>query len=216
MTDIILFDLDGTLTDPKEGIITCVKYALASVGIDERDETRLMSFIGPPLRDSFRDMYGFDEERAAQLVEKYRERFSVRGLFENRLYDGAAEMLAALKDAGKRMALATSKPRVFAERIAERYGILKYFDVMTPAELDGRYDYKSEVISYTLEKLGNPDKNRVIMVGDRSQDIEGAKACGIRSVGVRFGYAEPGELESAGADYICGTMDELRSLLLSM
>ena len=120
MTDIVLFDLDGTLTDPKEGIITCVKYALSSVGIDERDETRLMSFIGPPLRDSFRDLYGFDEERAAQLVEKYRERFSVKGLFENRLYDGAAEMLAALKDAGKRMALATSKPRVFAERIAER------------------------------------------------------------------------------------------------
>lgn len=216
MTDYILFDLDGTLTDPKEGIIACVKYALESVGIEEKNEQKLMSFIGPPLRDSFRDLYGFDDRTAARLVEKYRERFSSIGLFENRLYDGAAEMLKRLKTAGKIMALATSKPRVFAQRIAERYKIADYFDVMTPAELDGRYDRKNEVISYITDKLGSPDRERIVMVGDRRQDIDGAKACGIRSVGVRFGYAEPGELESAGADYICDDMKELCSLLISI
>lgn len=213
MTDYILFDLDGTLTDPKEGILNCVKYALEAEGIYETDEKKLMSFIGPPLRDSFRDVYGFCETEAERLVEKYRERFSTVGLFENRLYDGADKMLESLKKAGKRMALATSKPRVYAERIAEKYGILQYFDVITPTELDGSYDYKHEVISYILEKLGNPSRDSVIMVGDRAQDVIGAKKCGIRCVGVSFGYAEPGELEAAGADYICNTMEELSRLL---
>lgn len=213
MTNYILFDLDGTLTDPKEGILNCVKYALESVGVYEKDEERLMKFIGPPLRDSFRDIYGFDETEAEMLVKKYRERFSTVGLFENRLYDGVCEMLAGLKKVGKKMGLATSKPRVYAERIAEKYGILRYFDAITPTELDGRYDYKHEVISYILEKFENPAKDSVIMVGDRAQDVIGAKKCGIRCVGVSFGYAEPGELEAAGADYICNTMQELSGLL---
>lgn len=216
MTDIILFDLDGTLTDPKEGITNCVKYALASVGIDEQNESKLMRFIGPPLVDSFMDFYGFDEKEANALVAKYRERFKDIGIFENRLYSGAAHMLEELKKQGKTIALATSKPRVFAKRICERYEIAQYFDIISGAELDGTNNYKHQVISVILDALGNPDKDRVIMVGDRHQDIDGAKTCGIKSVGVRFGYAEKGELESAGADKIVDTMDELSEYLISL
>lgn len=216
MTDIILFDLDGTLTDPAVGITGCVRYALESVGITDPDPVVLMRFIGPPLVDSFMSFYGFDRAAADKLVEKYRERFAVKGIFENRLYDGIKPMLDVLKKSGKTIALATSKPKVFAERIIEHYGIAEYFDVTSGAELDGRNNYKHEVIYDVMNKLGNPDKARVIMVGDRKQDIEGAHACGISAVGVRFGYAEPQELESAGADYIAEDVDSLCKLLLKL
>lgn len=214
MTDIILFDLDGTLTDPKEGITNCVKYALASVGITETDEQTLMRFIGPPLVDSFMEFYGFSRSEALKLVAKYRERFAVTGIFENRLYDGVREMLRELKASGFTIALATSKPRVFAKRICEKYEIAEFFDIISGSELDGTNDYKNQVIEAILAELNYPDRSRVVMVGDRRQDIDGAKQCGIRSIGVRFGYAEPGELEAAGADYIAEDISELQSMLL--
>lgn len=216
MTDIILFDLDGTLTDPQEGITNCVKYALESVGVSETDYSRLLKFIGPPLVDSFMDLYGFGREDALVLVEKYRERFSVQGIFENKLYPGVPRMLAELKSAGKVIALATSKPRVFADRIAEHYNIAKYFDILSGSELNGTNNYKHEVINSILERLNNPDKSRIVMVGDRRQDVDGAKKCGIASIGVRFGYAEQGELESAGADFIVDDIMSLTELLLSL
>lgn len=215
MTDIILFDLDGTLTDPKEGITNCVKYALESVGIYETDMAKLMRFIGPPLVDSFMKYYGYDKEAALLLVEKYRERFSTVGLFENALYDGVEEMLEVLKKSGKTIVLATAKPIVYAKRIMEHFDIAKYFDLMCGAELDGSVNHKHEVIELALKRLGNPDKARVVMVGDREQDIAGAHKNGIKSIGVRFGYAEKNELENAGADYIAENMEELKELLLS-
>ena len=216
MTEIIAFDLDGTLTDPQEGITNCVKYALESVGVSETDYSRLLKFIGPPLVDSFMDLYGFGREDALVLVEKYRERFSVQGIFENKLYPGVPRMLAELKSAGKVIALATSKPRVFADRIAEHYNIAKYFDILSGSELNSTNNYKHEVINSILERLNNPDKSRIVMVGDRRQDVDGAKKCGIASIGVRFGYAEQGELESAGADFIVDDIMSLTELLLSL
>ena len=216
MVDIIFFDLDGTLTDPKEGITNCVRYALRSVGIDETNMNRLMRFIGPPLKDSFMEFYGFCEEDAKKLTEKYRERFSTVGLYENSLYDGVSIMLKTLKDAGKTIVLATAKPIVFAKRILEHFDIAKYFDLMCGAELDGSVNHKHEVISLAIVKLNTPDRTRIIMVGDRKQDIEGAKMNKIKSVGVSFGYAEDGELETAGADYISDSMNELTTLLLSL
>ena len=213
MTDILLFDLDGTLTDPKEGITNCVKYALESVGITETNEQILMRFIGPPLVDSFMEFYGFNRQDALNLVAKYRERFAVTGIFENRLYDGVREMLRELKASGYIIALATSKPRVFAKRICEKYEIAEYFDIISGSELNGTNDYKNQVIEAILAELNSPDRKRVIMIGDRRQDIEGAKQCKIRSVGVRFGYAEEGELEKAGADYIVNDIEELKALL---
>jgi len=202
MYDFVLFDLDGTLTDPKEGITNCVKYALSHFGIEETDEKKLLRFIGPPLVDSFKDFYGFTDDEAKLAVEKYRERFSVTGLFENSVIDGAIELLSYLKDSGIKIALATSKPHVFATRITEKFCLSEYFDYQVGAELDGTRNYKDEVISHVLMLADKTDLDKVVMIGDRKQDVIGAKKCGIASIGVKCGYAEENELEDAGSDFI--------------
>lgn len=209
----IFFDLDGTLTDPQEGIINCVKYALEYYGIYENDYSKLMRFIGPPLVYSFHEYYGFDEEKSLEAVEKYRERFSTVGLFENRVYDGIYDMLQTLTDNGHILVLATSKPKVFADRIMAKYRLRPYFRLICGSELDGTRNDKDEVIEYAINKLECP-RDRTIMVGDRKYDIVGAKQCGIDSCGVRFGYAEEGELEDAGADFIADDISDLLSLLM--
>lgn len=219
MKDIILFDLDGTLTDPKEGITKCVQYALAHFGIDVPNLDDLMCFIGPPLVDSFQMFYGFSEEKAEEAVVKYRERFKDIGIFENGVYDGVLELLKACKAAGKTIGLATSKPEEFARRILDKYGMAEYFDEITGSTMDGRINAKGDVIMEAFRRMGidGPDKKeRVIMVGDRKHDIIGAKQCGIESIGVRFGYAEEGELEAAGADYIVDTVEELKKLCINI
>lgn len=209
----IFFDLDGTLTDPQEGIINCVKYALEYYGIYENDYSKLMRFIGPPLVYSFHEYYGFDEEKSLEAVEKYRERFSTVGLFENRVYDGIYDMLQTLTDNGHILVLATSKPKVFADRIMAKYRLRPYFKLICGSELDGTRNDKDEVIEYAINKLECP-RDRTIMVGDRKYDIVGAKQCGIALCGVRFGYAEEGELEDAGADFIADDISDLLSLLM--
>ncbi len=215
MFDLILFDLDGTLTDPKEGITNCVKYALQHFGIEENDEATLLSFIGPPLYDSFRELYGFSHDDANLAVEKYRERYSVTGLFENAVLDGAAEILKALKNAGKITALATSKPLVFAQRIVEKYGLSEYLDYVVGADLKGGINYKDEVINEVL-RLANPgDLSKVVIVGDRKHDVLGAKKCGISSIGVKCGYAEENELEDAGADFVFDNLFQAQEFLLN-
>lgn len=207
----IFFDLDGTLTDSQEGIINCVKYALESFGITETDNAGLRRFIGPPLLWSFSNFYGFDEDKSRAATDKYRERFSAVGLFENKVYSGVYELLQALTDSGHILVIATSKPKVYADRIAAKYGLRPYFKLISGAELDGTRDNKEEVIEYAIEKLSCP-RDRVIMVGDRKHDIIGAKKCGIASCGVLYGYAEPGEL--ADADYLADDMDGLVKILL--
>ncbi len=215
MYQYLLFDLDGTLTDPKEGITKSFQYALDAFGVQE-DLENLNPVIGPPLIDSFMELYGFDRERGLMAVEKYRERFATIGIHENAIYPGVIALLQKLKQAGKTIALATSKPTVFAKQILEEFGIDTYFDIIVGSEMDGTRNYKDEVISEVLEQLGHPDKTEVLMIGDRKQDIQGAKACGIASMGVGFGYAEPGELEEAGADYLTATMEELTTFLLAV
>lgn len=219
----VLLDLDGTLTDPKEGITKCVQYALADFGIREPDLDALTCFIGPPLMQSFREYYGFDETEARHAVAKYRERFSTVGLFENRVFDGVHEMLSKLKAAGKVICLATSKPEVYANKILQRFGVDQFFDIVVGSELDGRRTNKAEVIEEVLRRAAEKDhmkkemvREKAVMVGDRHHDIDGAAACRMESIGVRFGYAEPGELESAGATYIVSQVDELSQLLLQL
>lgn len=209
----IFFDLDGTLTDPQEGITSCVKYALESFGIDETNYSNLMRFIGPPLVYSFSEYYGFDEEKSLKAVAKYRERFAATGIFENKVYDGIYDVLQKLTDSGHVLALATSKPKVFADRIMAKYRLRPYFKVICGAELDGTRNDKHEVIEYAIEQL-DCDRDKVIMVGDRKHDIIGAKRCNIASCGVRFGYAEEGELEEAGADFIADNLEDLLSILM--
>ncbi len=197
--DVILFDLDGTLTDSAEGIMNCAEYALNAMGITEPDRSRLLRFIGPPLVDSFMDFYGMSREDALKAVALYRERFPVKGIFENRVYEGIPEALDMLKKSGKRLAVATSKPEVYAKRILEHFELAEHFEAVTGAELSGERNAKSEVIEECLKRLGNPDKGTVLMVGDRKHDVIGAKTCGVDCAGVKFGYAEENELENAGA-----------------
>lgn len=209
----IFFDLDGTLTDSQEGILNCVRYALESFGIHEPDERKLRRFMGPPLVQSFAEFYGLSPEQARAATDKYRERFGTVGLFENKPFEGVYDMLQALADSAHVLAIATSKPLVYTNRILAKYRLRPYFKVVSGAELDGTRDNKDEVIDYAIEKLGC-DREKIIMVGDRKQDIIGAKKCGVASCGVRWGYAEPGELEEAGADYIAENMDELLRMLI--
>lgn len=220
MFDYILFDLDGTLTDPKIGITSSVQYALRAFGIDEPNLDKLEPFIGPPLTDSFMEFYDFTKEQAQQAVVKYRERFDKQGIYENTMYEGIDKMLSVLKEHGKILSIASSKPTPLVMRVLEHFRIKRYFDYIVGSEFDGTRSKKEEVVAYALEQMA-PDlqdarerKERVAMVGDRKFDVEGAKAFGLTSVGVSFGYASEGELEAAGADYIVDTVSELEELLM--
>ena len=190
MKQYLLFDLDGTLTDPKVGICTCVQYALASFGIEEPDLDKLEPFIGPPLKNSFMNYYHLTEEQAEEAVEKYRERFKDTGIFENKLYDGIEQMLIALNSKGIHLAVASSKPQVYVERILEHFDLKKYFSVVVGSELDGRRETKDQVVQETLRQLfgENPvDPAQVYMIGDRKFDVEGARArCGERGRDLRL------------------------------
>lgn len=227
MYQYILFDLDGTLTDPKQGITGCVQYALHKMGIEEPDTDKLTPFIGPPLLDSFHEFYGFSKEQGQQAIVYYRERFSGTGIFENEVYPGVEKLLGDLKAAGKKLAVASSKPGVFVERILEHFGLRAYFDVVVGSELDGTRTKKEEVVEEALKCLlpeglfremmeemsDEAVYDSVVMVGDRRFDIEGAKEYHIASVGVAYGYAAPGELSAAGADVIVESVEGLGEAL---
>lgn len=217
MKKYLLFDLDGTLTDPKTGICTCVQYALASFGIEEPDLNKLEPFIGPPLKDSFMEFYHMTGEQAEEAVEKYRERFRDKGIFENRMYRGIPAMLWELRSRGMVLAVASSKPTVFVERILEHFHIAKYFNVVVGSELDGTRVNKDQVVQEALRRLfsGRPvEKDQVYMIGDRKFDVEGAHAAGVESVGVTYGYGTMEELKAAKSDYIVRSVEELHRFLL--
>lgn len=210
----IFFDLDGTLTNPAEGITNSVAYALQYYGISVSDKTQLYKFIGPPLAQSFTDFYGFSPDKAKEAVEKYREYFADTGIFENKVYEHIPEVLEKLKNAGFSLAMATSKPEVFAKRIADKFELTKYFDFIGGSLLDNSRTDKGEVIEYVLKSL-KADREKTIMIGDRSHDIIGAKKCSVESLGVLYGFGSLEELKTAGADYIAETPKELETLLLS-
>ncbi len=214
MYDLILFDLDGTLTDPAEGITNSARHALAKRGITVADRTELYKFIGPPLINSFMQFYGYTHDEAVQGVADYREYYADRGIWENKVYPGIPELLSDLKAAGKTVVMATSKPEYFAKLIAERFGIAPYFDLIAGSTMDETRTNKSEVITYALTQL-NADTARAVMVGDRSYDVLGANALGIPCIGVTFGYGSEEELRTAGAAAIAHSADDLRRLLLT-
>ena len=215
MYNLILFDLDGTLTDSKVGIVICVKYALESFGITENDEETLLKFIGPPLYDSFRDIYGFSHNDAVLAVDKYRKRFGNIGIFENSVYPDTKDALKLLKNNGKRLALATSKPLVYAERILKHFEIDNLFDYAVGANADGSRGYKEEVIEETLRQASPYVCQETVIIGDRENDILGAKKCGISSIGLRRGYAAKNELENAGADFIFNDLMEASLFIIN-
>ncbi len=213
--EYILFDLDGTLTDPAIGITNSVMYALEKYGIKVSDRSQLYKFIGPPLWDSFEKYYGFSKEEAKQAVEYYREYYRDKGIYENLVYEGFEDLLKLLKANGKTLIVATSKPEVFAKQILEYFNIAKYFTFIAGGNLDGTRVKKDEVISYALESCNILDKSKVIMIGDREHDIIGAKKNSIHSMGVLFGYGDREELENAGADYIVETVSDIGRTLIA-
>ena len=243
MYEYILFDLDGTLTDPKQGITGCVQYALHKMGIEEPDADKFTPFIGPPLLDSFHEFYGFNEEQGWQATEYYRERFRVTGWCENEVYPGMDRLLANLKASRKKLAVASSKPQEFVEQILVHFELRPYFDVVVGSGMDGTRTKKEDVVEEALRQLlpgqmfqeimdmkresgeaegpektgitaGDQKYDAIAMVGDRKFDIAGAKAYHITGIGVAYGYAAPGELEKAGADVIAETVEELGKVLL--
>lgn len=206
-----LFDLDGTLADTGEGIMKSVQHALAFFGYGKEPEEKLRRFIGPPLDSSFREFYGFSEEQALEAVEKYRERYRVKGVFESPLYPGMKELLEKLSKKAT-LCLATSKPFHFAGQILEMRGISGFFSVAVGANLDGTMTDKAQVIGEVLHRLGDPPKEQAVMIGDRRHDIIGAALQGIDSVGVEYGFAEENELQSAGATWTAPTVEALLAL----
>lgn len=212
MKQYLLFDLDGTLTDPMVGITSSVQYALEKFGIHVRYLKELIPFIGPPLAESFQKFYGFSKEDAERAIQYYREYYAPKGIFENEVYEGIPEMLAHLTEAGFTLLVATSKPTVFARKVLKHFGMEDYFSFVGGSELDGSRTKKAEVISYILKTCGIEAKE-AIMIGDRRHDIEGGKACGLESVGVLYGYGTEQELTEAGADHIIRTVAELEDYL---
>ena len=211
----VLFDLDGTLTDSGPGIMNSVKYALEKVGEPTPDVDELRKFIGPPLKGQFMEHCGIDEEKAAEMVTLYREYFTVTGIFENSVYDGVEEMLKTLKQAGLKIAMATSKPEKFAKIIADHFELAQYFDVIGGACMDETRTEKQDVIRYVLEQCEEKELDKIVMVGDRSYDILGGHAEGLKVIGVLYGYGDLKELSEAGADALATTPQEVAELVLA-
>jgi phosphoglycolate phosphatase len=209
----LLFDLDGTLTDPREGITRCIAHAMQKMGIAPLPLADLTFAIGPPLRPSLAKLIGTDERDAVEAtLSAYRERFATIGLFENAVYDGIPETLSALQARGHTLYLATSKPRAYAERIVAHFGLAHYFSGIYGCELDGRLEHKDEIIGHIIERH-KLEAARTIMIGDRSHDIAGARANGVKALGVTWGYGSREELEQAGAHALCATPQELLCLV---
>jgi len=209
----VLFDLDGTLTDPAEGITGSVAWALERSGVTPPPREELYRFIGPPLVEAFMEFYGFSEERARKALEYYRERYVPRGIYEVYVYSGIPEMLKTLRDAGLTLAVATSKPEVFARSILSRFGLDVYFDFIGGSTLDERMVGKADIIRYVLNSLG-ADTRESLMVGDRRHDAEGARANGIDCIGVLFGYGSREELEHAGVLALAADPGEAAEFIL--
>lgn len=223
----ILLDLDGTLTDSSEGITKSVQYALEKMGITENDMAVLKRYIGPPLNESFTRFHGLSDEDSLKAVAYYRERYADTGLYENKLFDGIKDFLADLKKEGYIVALATCKPEIYVPTILKHFDIEQYFDVAVGSELEGgkrrhKDDVIEEVISQIIKLKDIPAtdiydvKADAIMIGDRKDDVLGAKDAGIESIGLRYGFAEADELENAGADYILENVEDILPFLNQM
>ena len=209
----ILFDLDGTLTDSSPGIINSIIYALKKYDINVYDMTLLRKFLGPPLHESFEKFFGFDKEKSLQAVKYYREYFSTEGLLENEVYCDITDLLQNLKENGKTLIVATSKPQPFTDRIMEHFDLEKFFDFIAGSNMDTTRSKKAEVIEYALSECNIIDKSSVIMGGDRAEDMIGAQTVGIDSIGVEYGYGTFDELKNAGATYVVKDVKSLKEFL---
>ncbi|MDM5427574.1 MULTISPECIES: HAD family hydrolase [Bacillus] len=214
MYTTFLFDLDGTLTDPKEGIINAVLYVLEKMGIEEVNISELDSFIGPPIQQSFADRYNMNEIEVERAVFYFREYLKQSGLLENKVYDGITALLQELKDAGNRLFVATSKPTVFAKQVIEHFQLTSFFEEIVGSNLDGTRIKKEEIIAHILQTNEELKKEEMVMIGDRKHDVIGANSNGIASIGVLYGYGSEIELSDAGAIHIVKDVEELQSFCI--
>jgi phosphoglycolate phosphatase len=212
--DVIAFDLDGTLTNPERGLIASFVYALGKMGVDYGEKEELKRFIGPPIYEEWQRVFGFTPEESSKALLIFREYYSVYGWWDNEMYPGVPEMLRALCESGKKIILATSKPEVFARKILDLFDIAKYFDYVGGADTDKTRDKKHEVLAYSMASLGVTDTSRVILVGDRVYDAEGARACGVDSLGVLYGHGSREEIENSGFNYICESVEDIAKTLI--
>ena len=215
MAQYILFDLDGTLTDPGPGITNCVAYALEKFGIHPAGREELYPYIGPPLVPSFQEFHGLTADQAEQALGYYRERFSVTGLYENAVYPGIPALLAALREQGRTLIVATSKPEEFTNRILEHFGLAEYFAFVAGNTLEEKRPTKEAVIAYAREHFPDISGENAVMAGDRRFDVEGAHACGLPAVGVLYGYGSAAELTAAGADALATDVTALSHFLMA-
>ncbi len=210
---ILLFDLDGTLTDSKEGITKSVQYALSKLGIIEDNLHNLEKFIGPPLDESFSGFYSLGKDEVRDAIKYYREYYSTKGIYENDLYPGIPELLKKLRESDKKMYIATTKPTIFAVEVLKHFNLDDYFSEIVGSFLDGRRTSKDELIKFILSRIPEVSKNKIVMIGDRRHDILGAKQTGIDSIAVSYGYGSLEELVKAEPTYIAGSIEELYQLI---
>lgn len=208
----LLFDLDGTITDSSEGIINSIIYALDKMDVSVTDKTVLRKFVGPPLMDSYKKYYGFTDDEAEMGLKLFREYFAVKGIFENRLFDGMDNLLKDLCDTGYELLLATSKPVHFANQVLEYFNIKQYFSYVSACPINEANTTKIDIIRHALEHTSTNNKSEILMIGDTSFDINGAKICGIDSIGVLYGTDNADELKNA--TYLAKDIDEIRKILL--
>ena len=209
---MVLFDLDGTLTDSKIGITKSVQYALSKFNIREDNLDNLESFIGPPLSESFQKHYGFELPQAQDAVDFYREYFSTSGIHENVVYRGIPDLLADLKSKRKQLIVATSKPTVFANQILNAFDLHQYFTTVVGSPLDGTRTSKTEIIAHALSTLEKPQNNNAVMVGDREHDVVGAQGNAIDSIAVTYGYGSLLELQRANPTYLAHAVEDIGAL----
>ena len=209
----LLFDLDGTLTDSRPGILACIRHALEQAGLESPSEKDLQRYIGPPLSHSFAQLLSVEvgAPRVAEAIAHYRERFTATGMFENAVYDRIPAVLDEVADLGAQLYVATSKPRVFAERILQHFGLADRFIAIFGSELDGRLADKSELIAHVLENAGL-DPLESVMIGDREHDMFGAVGNGVYPAGVLWGYGSDEELRNAGAQHLLAVPAEIAGL----
>ena len=213
MYDVVIFDLDGTVSNPEKGITESFRYALSHLNVKIPSQQTLRTFIGPPLWETFSEKYEFNKSKTGEAVRFWREYFTDKGIYENKLYDGMEELLQKLVDRGLKIAIATTKPQVFADRVVRHFKIDNLFSLVVGSDLDGGRSDKSTLISEVLSSR-NVSGGRAVMVGDRAADIEGAQSCGIDSIGVAYGFGSEEELKNAGATKVVLTVTDLARLLL--
>ncbi|MDR1631066.1 MAG: HAD hydrolase-like protein [Oscillospiraceae bacterium] len=214
--DLIIFDFDGTILNSERGIANCVRHALASVGVEEHDDSKIRRFIGPPLFHAFQELYGFDDETAARLVDVYRERYRPVGYRECEVYEGVLPMLAALRETGVKTAVASAKPEEFVVKISRELGFAHLFDALIGSRLQDTQADKTRLLQRAMEETGFSGAHNVVMVGDSRFDMLAAKNAGAFAVGVEYGFGSRAELEESGADYIAKTVRDLERCLLSL